>query len=222
MTPQNSGTKSPIALEVWSDIVCPWCYIGKRRLETALSRFERGDLVSVTWRSYLLDPGAPRTPVETTRAMLARKYGVSLEQADAMQARVTGVAAQEGLRYKLEATRHESSLDAHRLLHLAKRHGLQADLKERLFSAHFREGLSISDPQELTRLAAEAGLGGEDVRRVLSGSDFADEVRADIDQARALGIQGVPFFVIAGRYGVSGAQPADVLLQAMEEAVKEL
>jgi len=225
MTPRDSNISSngleTLAIDVWSDVVCPWCYIGKRRLEAALERFPRRDLVTVTWRSYQLDPSAPRIPVETTRAMLARKYGVPLEQADAMQVRVTGVAAQEGLRYKLEATRHESSFDAHRLLHLAKQHGVQDELKERLFSAHFCEGLSISDHAELVRLATSIGLAAPDINRVLGGTEFADEVRADIEQARALGIQGVPFFVIAGRYGVSGAQSAEVLLQAMEEAGKE-
>ncbi|HEX2613841.1 MAG TPA: DsbA family oxidoreductase [Fibrobacteria bacterium] len=208
-------------IEIWSDIVCPWCYIGKRRFEAALERFERRDAVEFTWRSYLLDPSAPRTPSETTRAMLARKYGVSLEQADAMQARVKSVAAGEGLNYKIDLTRHESSVDAHRLLHLAKASGLQDALKERFFSAHFIEGLSISDAATLSRIAVEVGLKADEVSSVLAGNAYADDVKADIERAGRLGIRGVPFFLIAGRYGVSGAQSSDTMLEAMRTAWAE-
>jgi predicted DsbA family dithiol-disulfide isomerase len=221
MTPQNPPKKT-VEIEVWSDVVCPWCYIGKRRLETALSRFERQDLVRVTWRSYQLNPSAPKTTQEATRDMLARTYGVSTAQADAMQARVTGVAAQEGLRYKLELTRSENTFDAHRLLHLAKEHGVQDALKERLFAAYFTEGASLGDTDTLTGLAVQAGLDRDLVAGVLARGDFADAVREDAQRATALGIQGVPFFVIDGRLGVSGAQPAEVLLQALEEAVEDV
>lgn len=217
----GAAGESALNVEVWSDVVCPWCYIGKRRLETALSRFARRDLVALTWRSYQLNPSAPRTAEETTRAMLARKYGVSLEQADAMQSRVTGVAAQEGLRYRLELTRSENTFDAHRLLHLAREHGVQDALKERLFAAYFTEGASLGDPRTLTKLAAEAGLNKDAAAEVLARGDFGDAVRADAARATALGIQGVPFFVITGRsgpYGVSGAQPAEVILEVMEKA----
>ncbi len=212
-------------LEVWSDVVCPWCYIGKRRLESALARFSRQDAVTVKWRSYQLNPGAAKTTDETTRTMLARKYGVSLEQADAMQARVTEVAAGEGLKYRLELTRPENSFDAHRLIHLADMHGLQDAMKERLLAGYFTEGASIGDRDTLIRLAKEAGMTGLIERAVvatLEGDAFADAVRADAAKATALGIQGVPFFVIAGRYGVSGAQPAETLLEAIEEAWKTL
>jgi predicted DsbA family dithiol-disulfide isomerase len=210
-----------VDIEIWSDVVCPWCYIGKRRFEKALERFERRDAVDLTWRSYLLDPSAPRTPSETTRAMLARKYGVSLEQADAMQARVTSLAAAEGLKYRVDLTRHESSMDAHRLLHLAKAGGLQDALKERLLSAHFIEGLSISDAATLSRLAAEVGLDAGEVSRVLGGNAFADDVKADIERAVRLGIRGVPFFLIAGRYGISGAQSSETMLEALRTAWAE-
>jgi predicted DsbA family dithiol-disulfide isomerase len=202
-------------VEIWSDVVCPWCYIGKRRFEAALDRFERRDVVEVTWRSFQLDPSAPRSSVETTRSMLARKYGVSLEQADAMQERVVSLAAREGLRYRIDLTRHENSFDAHRLLHLAKARDLQDDLKERLFSAHFTEGLSISDVATLTRLATETGLDAGEVSSVLGGNAYADDVRADIESAARLGIRGVPFFLVAGRYGVSGAQAPETMLEAL-------
>jgi predicted DsbA family dithiol-disulfide isomerase len=210
-----------VLIEIWSDVVCPWCYIGKRRFERALENFERRDAVEVTWRSFLLDPSAPRVPSETTRAMLARKYGVSLEQADAMQARVTSLAAAEGLNYHVELTRHESSVDAHRLLHLAKARGLQDEMKERLFSAHFVEGLSISDAATLSRLAAEVGLAADEASLTLAGNAYADDVQADIQKATQLGIRGVPFFLIAGRYGVSGAQASETMLEALRTAWTE-
>lgn len=208
-------------IEIWSDVVCPWCYIGKRRFEHALEGFERRDAVEVVWRSFLLDPSAPRVPSETTRVMLARKYGVSLEQADAMQARVVSLAAAEGLKYRVDLTRHESSVDAHRLLHLAKARGLQDALKERLFSAHFVEGLSISDPGTLTRLAAETGLDAKEASAVLAGDTYADDVKADIERAVHLGIRGVPFFLVAGRYGVSGAQASETMQEALRTAWTE-
>jgi predicted DsbA family dithiol-disulfide isomerase len=222
MTLQNPAKKSEIHIEVWSDVVCPWCYIGKRRLETALSRFARQDLVTVTWRSYQLNPTAPQTTEEPTRSMLARKYGVSLPQADAMQERVTGVAAQEGLRYRLELTKSENTLNAHRLLHMAQEHGLQDELKERLLAAYFTEGASMGDQDTLIKLAVEVGLNRTAVVEVLSQGDFAEAVRADAQRATELGIQGVPFFVLNGRLGVSGAQSAEVLLQALEEAAQDL
>ena len=208
-------------IEIWSDILCPWCYIGKRRLESALARFERRDAVEIVWRSFQLDPSAPPDSDETTRSMLARKYGVSPEQADAMQERVMRVAAEEGLRYRLEATHVENSFDAHRLLHLARDRGgenLQGDLKERLFAANFTEGLRIGSHEVLLRLAREAGLDADEAGATLASDRFADAVRADRAEADALGIRGVPFFVFDRKLGVSGAQPADVLLQALQEA----
>lgn len=208
-------------IEIWSDVVCPWCYIGKRRLETALSRFPHVDDVTVIWRSFELNPSAPKTSTESTRQMLARKYGVSLEQADAMQERVGGLAAQEGLNYRLELTKPESSFDAHRLLHFAKEYGRQDALKERLFAAYFTEGASLGDPETLIALAVDAGLEKQAVADVLARGDYAGAVRADREQAARLGIQGVPFFVITGSsgpFGLSGAQPAETILQALEKA----
>lgn len=217
------GEHTGISIEVWSDIVCPWCYIGKRRLEKALSLFGHRDLVALTWRSYQLDPSSPKTATESTRVMLARKYGVPPEEADTMQARVAGVAAQEGLAYRLDATRSENSLDAHRLLHLAHQYGLQDALKERLFAAYFTEGASIGDTATLQRLAEETGLDSRKVATVLGGEDYMDAVRADQQQAARLGIQGVPFFVVTGRsgpYGLSGAQPAELMLRVLNKAME--
>ena len=208
-------------IEVWSDIVCPWCYIGKRRLEAAIEKFERRDAVRVTWRSYQLDPNAPKVSTQTTREMLASKYGVSLEKADGMQARVTGVAAEEGLEYRLDDTLHFNTFDAHRLIHFAKSKGLQDEMKERLMKAHFTEGRSPADTETLVSLAQEIGLDGTESRAVIEGDAYAEAVRADAELAREYGIQGVPFFVIAGKYGVSGAQPSDSLLEIIGKAWSE-
>ena len=208
-------------LEIWSDIVCPWCYIGKRRLETAIERFERRDAVTVIWRSFQLDPSTPRNGTEPTRAMLARKYGVSLEEADAMQSRVVGLAAAEGLAYRIDLTRHENTFDAHRLIHFAKTRDLQEEMKERCMAAYFLEGASVGDHGTLIRLAGEVGLDGGEATAVLAGDTYAEDVRADIARAAALEIRGVPFFVFAERYGVSGAQSADTLLQVLTKAWEE-
>lgn len=217
----DSAQKSPLKVDVWSDLVCPWCYIGKRRLEGALARLPDPDAVVVRWRSFELNPAAPRVATETTSVMLARKYGVSAEQAAAMQERVTSAAAGEGLRYRLDLTRAENSFDGHRLIHAAAAHGLQGAMKERLFAAYFTEGLSLGDHATLLRLAAEVGLDEQEARKVLESTAHAQGVRADEELATRLGISGVPFFVLGGRYGISGAQPVEVLLEALEKALQE-
>jgi len=205
-------------VEIWSDVVCPWCYIGKRRFESALAGFPHHDEVEVTWRSYQLDPGAPRKSDEDPADRVARKYGVSREQAVAMRDRITSVAAEVGLPYRLELTRPSNTLDAHRLLHLAAERGLQGALKERLLAAYFMEGQPVGDVETLVRLAVEAGLREGEARAVLESEAHIEEVRADVREAAALGITGVPFFVIDRRYGISGAQPPEMILQGLERA----
>lgn len=205
-------------VEVWSDVVCPWCYIGKRRLEGALARFPQAGQVEVVWRSFELDPEAPLEPQGTLEERLAAKYGMSLAEARAANARVAGIAAGEGLRYDLAAARPGNTFDAHRLLHLAAERQLQPALKERLLRAYFSEGAPIADREALVRLAVEAGLDAAEARRVLGSDAYAEQVRADEREAAALGCQGVPFFVIDRAYGVSGAQPADLLLRVLQEA----
>ena len=202
-------------IEIWSDIVCPWCYIGKRRLEAALSRFPRRGEVEVIYRSFELDPGAPAASEKPLDQALAEKYGVGLAGARAMMARVAGVAAEEGLRYDFSIAKRGNSFDAHRLLHLAAERGRQAEMAERLFSAYFSEGAPISDRAALSRLAGEVGL---DAEEGLAGGAYNEAVRADEERARALGITGVPFFLIDGRLGLSGAQPADAILSALTRA----
>ncbi len=208
-------------VEIWSDIVCPWCYIGKRRFETALAAFAHRDDVSLTWRSFELDPRAPRRSEDSLDEHLARKYGLAPAQAAAMNAHVTSLASAEGLSYHLERAKHGNTFDAHRLLHMADRSGLQAAAKERLLRAYFTDGLAIAETEVLVALAVEIGMNGDEVRAALDGETCADEVRADESRAAAFGISGVPFAVIDEKYGVSGAQSPDVFLQALERAWNE-
>jgi predicted DsbA family dithiol-disulfide isomerase len=207
-----------VDVEIWSDVNCPWCYIGKRRLESALTRFEHAAEVTVTWRSFELDPAAPRETSGNGATMLAEKYGVPIERARAMEQNVTDVAASEGLEYHLENARIGTSFDAHRLIHLARRHGLQDAMKERLFRARFTEGRLISDPETLVQLAVEVGLDGVEARATLAGDAFAEAVRDDERAAQRLGISGVPMFVVDRTFGMSGAQPSERLLALLEHA----
>jgi predicted DsbA family dithiol-disulfide isomerase len=207
-----------VRVEIWSDVVCPWCAIGKRRFEAALARFEHAGDVEVRWRSFELDPTAPRVVEGGATRRLADKYGVPLEQAEAMQRRVTEAATAEGLDFRFDRARPGSTVDAHRLLHLAADRGVQGELKERLLRAYFTDGEPIGDRDALVRLAAEVGLDAAEAARVLDSDAYLGEVRADQAEARALGITGVPFFVLDRAYGVSGAQPADVLLEALRTA----
>jgi predicted DsbA family dithiol-disulfide isomerase len=211
-----------VKVEIWSDVVCPWCYIGKRRFEAALDRFEHREDVEVVWRSFELDPEAERTgePGGATEH-LAAKYRVSVDQARQMQQRVADAAAGEGLEYQLAKAVPANTVDAHRVIHLAARHGLQGEMKERLLRAHFIEGEPVGEVDTLVTLAAEVGLDADEVRRTLESQELVEAVRADEAEARGLGISGVPFFVIDRRYGVSGAQPSEHLLEALQTAWNE-
>ena len=208
-------------IEVWSDVVCPWCYIGKRRVERALEQFAHSDEVEVVYRSFELDPAAPKRATEPVVEVLARKYGGGVDNARAMMARVSEVAASEGLEYHLDRTLRGSTVDAHRLLHLAlDEHGpqVQAELKEALLAAYFTAVEDVADPDVLRKVAAGTGLDPERVDQVLGSDEYADAVRADVAEARALGATGVPFFVVDRRYGVAGAQPVEALLDVLDKA----
>lgn len=199
-------------LEIWSDIACPWCYIGKRRMETALAEFEHSDEVSITWRSFELDPSAPAEVPGSAVEHIASKYGISLDQAQSAEARLTGEAAGEGLDYHLDRQRLGSTFDGHRLIHLAAQHGLADQMKERLLRARMTEGALISDHDLLRQAAREVGLPDDEVEQLLSSDRFADAVRADERMAQEFGISGVPMFVVDRRFGASGAQPPEQLL----------
>ena len=205
-------------IEIWSDVVCPWCYIGKRRFEAALAQFAHRDQVTVVWRSYQLDPSAPKASDKTVTEMLTKKYGVSAAQAAAMNERVSMLAAEEGLEYHLENAKHSNTFDAHRLIHLSKKYHLQDQMKERLLKAYFSEEASIGETETLVALATEVGIDADEARAVLNSNAYASDVRTDEQLARTLGIQGVPFFAIDDKYGVSGAQPTELFQEALERA----
>jgi len=213
-----------LLIDIWSDIACPWCYIGKRRLEAALALFPHRAEVEVTWRAFELDPSAP--PVRDARVShaerLAKKYGMSVERAEAAIKNLTEVAATDGLEFHFEKARSGNTFDAHRVLHLALERGVQDAVKERLLRGYMTEGVAIGEREALVTLAGEAGLDRGEVRATLESGRYSAEVRADEEQAATLGISGVPFFVIGGRYAVSGAQPATALLGALERAWAEV
>ncbi len=198
-------------VEIWSDIACPWCYVGKRRFEAALAAFEHRDEVRVTWRSFELDPGAPAERAGDRAEHLASKYGSSVEQARGMEEQMTAMAATEGLDFRFDLARSGNTLDAHRLVHLAAAHDRQDAMKERLMRAYLTEGELMSAPAARDRGALAVGLAAEVVRATLARARFAAEVREDERTASALGINAVPCFVIDRRIGAPGAQPAEVL-----------
>jgi predicted DsbA family dithiol-disulfide isomerase len=224
-SPAATDASAPtVKIDIWSDVACPWCYVGKRRLETALGRLaEAGDgpQVDIEYHSFEL---APDTPVDfdgTEVDFLAGHKGMPRAQVEQMLGQMTRLAAAEGLTYDFDALQHTKTLTAHELLHHAKAHGKQVEMKERLLKAYFEEGRHVGRVQELADLAAEVGLDRAEVVAALEDGRYAEDVQADIDQARAYGINGVPFFVVDGRYGVSGAQDPAVFVQVLQQAVAE-
>lgn len=213
---------SGVRIDIWADVVCPWCYLGKRRLESALSSLPEPDAsdVEIVWHSFQLDPGAPSTPEETIPEMLGRKFGGGVEAGLAMIDRVDGLAAAEGLVLRQHEARRTNSLDAHRLLHLARADGpeTQGALQEAVFAAYFTRTENIADHGTLRRLGVGVGLDAGRIDEVLGSEEYLPEVQADLAQARALGIPGVPFFVVDQRYAVSGAQPTEVFRQVVDAA----
>ncbi len=198
-------------IEIWSDIACPWCYVGKRRFEAALAAFEHRDEVSVTWRSFELDPAAPAQRTVDSATHLAQKYGMSRDEALARQRSLAEVAAGDGLDMRSDLARGGNTFDAHRLVQLAKAHGVQDAMKERLMRAYHTEGETIGDHDTLLRLALEVGLPEDEVRDVLATDRYAADVREDERTAMSLGINAVPFFVVDRRMGAAGAHPAEAL-----------
>ncbi|WP_303310058.1 DsbA family oxidoreductase [Hymenobacter sp. BT730] len=210
-----------ITVEIWSDILCPFCYIGKRRLETAIARFPQRDLIEVKWRSFELDPEANPEPGVNQYTRLAAKYGNTEAWARQMSANMTQMAAVEGLAFDFDRVVPANSLRAHRLVHLANQHGQQDAAKERLFKAYLEEGLDINDPATLTRLGAELQLPAAEVAHLLESEDFTQEVRHDEYQARQIGVRGVPYFVFDDKYAVSGAQPAELFEEVLQKVWEE-
>lgn len=204
-------------IEIWSDIACPWCYIGKRHFEEALASYPHADQVEIIWRSFELQPDAPLEQTALTVERLMEKYGMSRDKALENMQRVTDVAAAAGLEFHLDIARSSNTFDAHRLVHFAAEHDLGVAMMERFMQAYQMEGVYLADHGELTRLATEVGLDTEAVKGVLDSDRYADAVRADEQRAHQFGVNGVPFFVFDGTTGVSGAQPSAVFLQALTE-----
>ncbi|MCW2850219.1 MAG: DsbA family oxidoreductase [Marmoricola sp.] len=208
-------------IEIWSDVVCPWCYIGKRRLETAIDSFGHRDDIEIVFRSFELDPSSPKVATQTVAESLGEKYGGGPEAGRQMVERVEAVAAEEGMIFRLADAKRANTVDAHRLLHLALAQGgpvLQYALSEELLAAYFVQAENVADHDLLRRTAEKVGLDSTRVEAVLAGSEYADAVEADIREATALGANGVPFFVIDRKYGISGAQPAETFVQVLEKA----
>jgi predicted DsbA family dithiol-disulfide isomerase len=206
-----------VRVEIWSDIACPWCYVGKRRFEAALAAFEHRDDVQVTWRSFELDPAAPAEREGDRAAHLAAKYGTTIERAREMEQHLTDVAARDGLEFRFDRARSGNTFDGHRLVHLAAAHGRQDAMKERLQRAYLTEGELISDRETLVRLAGEVGLDPDEARDALATDRFAAEVRDDERTAASLGISAVPFFVVDRARGASGAHPPEALLELLRQ-----
>jgi predicted DsbA family dithiol-disulfide isomerase len=205
-------------IEIWSDVICPWCYIGKRRFETALSDFAHKEKVQVVWRSFELDPDSPSQLPGTLEEMLAQKYQVTPQEAAAMNARVTEVARQVGLDYRLSTARPGNTFDAHRLLHFADSKRLGDGATERLMHAYFSESLPVGDHAALARLAPEFGIAEDEALNILKSDSYSSEVRADEARAANFGITTVPFFVFDEKSGISGAQPVEVFSAALQQA----
>jgi predicted DsbA family dithiol-disulfide isomerase len=209
-----------VHVDIWSDIACPFCYVGKRNFESAVAASDVD--VEVTYRSFQLSPDMPTDVSGTHAEMLAAKMGVDVDTARGMEARTTGLAREVGLDFDYEALHPANTLLAHRLLHLAKAHGLQGEMKERLLAAYFTQGRHVGRIDELVDLAAEVGLDATEVRAALTGDHYTADVEQDVAQAAAYGIRGVPFFVLDGRLAVSGAQPPEVFASALRQATEQV
>lgn len=208
-------------VEIWSDVMCPFCYIGKRKFEKALAQFSHKDKINVIWKSFQLDPTTITNPSLNTIDNLAQKKGWSKEQADQTIAHVTGIAKQVGLDFHFEKAIVANSLDAHRLSHLAKKYGKQNELEEKLFSAYFIEGKNTADFNTLLQIATELGLDKTEVSDLLKSNTYTNEVYYDIKQAQQIGVNGVPFFLLDNKYAVSGAQESDTFLGALTKSYEE-
>ncbi|MES1224798.1 MAG: DsbA family oxidoreductase [Bacteroidota bacterium] len=208
-------------VEIWSDVMCPFCYIGKRKFEAALAQFQHSSEIEIEWRSFQLNPAMVTDPDKNIDAYLAEIKGISLERARQLNAHVTKLAAEVGLTYNFEKAIVANSFDAHRFTHFAKSKGLQNAAEERLFRAYFTEGKNTADHSMLVQLGTEIGLAQKELEEMLNSNAFAQAVNKDIEEARQLGVSGVPFFVLARKYAVSGAQESAVFLSALQKAYND-
>jgi predicted DsbA family dithiol-disulfide isomerase len=208
-------------VEIWSDINCPFCYIGKRRFEKALDGFAQKENVEVVWKSFQLDPEMKTVPGQSVHQYLANRKGVTVEKGKEMNAYMSSIAKEVGLEYNFDKAIINNTMDAHRLLHLAEKHGVQSEVKELLFAAYYTNGKNIGDTETLVQVGESAGLNAEEIRAMLKSDSYVDEVKQDQYEAQQLGIKGVPYFVFNNKYGVSGAQPGEVFTEVLEKVAEE-
>ena len=208
-------------IEIWSDIMCPFCYIGKRKFEKALDAFDNKDNIEIEWKSFMLSPELKTDPSKSIHQFLAEHKNISIEEAKGMNDYVTDMAAQSGLKYDFDKAVPANSFNAHRFLHFAKQYGKQNEAEEKLFSAYFTEGKNIDDTQTLMRIAADLGLDTNLLAQAMSSGAFTDEVVADVTEAQQIGVRGVPFFVFNRKYAVSGAQDSQAFLDTIEKSFSE-
>lgn len=210
-------SSNKLKIEIWSDVMCPFCYIGKRKLEGALDQFPHKDKVEIEWKSFQLDPNTQSIPGKTTGDYLAERYGRDKQWADEMQENVSNQAKAEGLEYHFDKAIIANSFDAHRLSHLAKKYHKGNELEEIIFKAYFTEGKDVANHETLVELGLQVGLDETEIRNMLASDEFADAVRSDIAEAQQIGVRGVPFFVMDRKYAVSGAQPVENFIQTLEK-----
>lgn len=208
-------------IEIWSDIVCPFCYIGKRRLEKALAKFPNKEEIEIEWKSFQLNPEEKTNPSISTTENLAKNKGWSLAQAKEAGNYVTDIAAQEGLTFDFDKSVVANTLNGHRMIHFAQAHGKGSEMKERLLKAYFTDGLNVDDPTTLKNIALELGLDAGDAQAVLDSNSYLEAVNQDIYESRLVGVRGVPFFVLDRKYGISGAQADEVFDSTLEKAWNE-
>lgn len=207
-------------IEIWSDIMCPFCYIGKRKFETALEHFEHKDKVKVIWKSYLLDPGLVSDSTKSIHEHLAYSKGWTVDYAKEMGEYVSNMAKEEGLQYNMDKVKVANTFDAHRLIQMAKQLNKGDEMEELLFKAYFTEGKNLADQHVLKTIALSIGIGEEEMDTLFRGKNFAKEVLEDIKAAENIGVSGVPYFVFDGKFAVSGAQPTETFLNALRKAWK--
>lgn len=208
-------------IEIWSDVMCPFCYIGKKRFDTALEKFQHKDEVEVEWKSYQLNPHLTTQTDKNINEYLAEHKGISIEEARSLNEHVTAMAAEVGLTYKMDEAVVANSFMAHRMTHFAKTKGKQSELEELLFKSYFTEGKNIDDLETLLQLGEEIGLDKNELKSILEGNQFAEDVQKDIYEAHQVGLKGVPFFVYNNQYGISGAQPKELFEQTLQQAYDE-
>lgn len=218
---QQPQKKTKMKVEIWSDVMCPFCYIGKRKFEQALAKFPQKDNIEIVWKSYQLSPDMKTDPSKSINQYLAENKGWTLEYAKQMNDYVTNMAAEVGLKYNMDKAVPANSFDAHRLSHLAAKHGLQDKMEEALFKAYFTDGKNTADKTTLLELGKQVGLDEAEVRKTLESNEYASNVKADIAEAQAIGVNGVPFFVFDRKYAVSGAQSPAAFLQTLEKSFAE-